>query len=57
MMFQKKNIGFNSDFNKITIINSDGKKLRFNKNKKNYLAYIIAREILSKFLSNGKNLN
>tara|TARA_A100001011_G_scaffold398674_1_gene503936 strand:+ start:2331 stop:3554 length:1224 start_codon:yes stop_codon:yes gene_type:complete len=53
----KKNIGFNSDFNKITIINSDGKKLRFNKNKKNYLAYIIAREILSKFLSNGKNLN
>ena len=53
----KKNFGFNSDFNKISIINSNGKKLKFNKNKKNYLAYVIAREILNKFLSNDKSLN
>ena len=53
----KKNFGFNSDFNKISIIDSNGKKLKFNKNKKNYLAYIIAREILNKFLSDDKSLN
>ena len=53
----KKNFGFNSDFNKISIIDSNGKKLKFNKNKKNYLAYVIAREILNKFLSNDKSLN
>ena len=53
----KKNFGFNSDFNKISIIDSNGKKLKLNKNKKNYLAYVIAREILNKFLSDDKSLN
>jgi len=53
----KKGIGFNSDYNKVSIIDSKGKIKSISKNKKSYIANAIAKIILDKLLMNDKNTN
>ena len=53
----KKDIGFNNDYNAVTIIRSDGKISQIKKNKKSFIASIISGEIISKLLVNDKSLN
>ena len=53
----KKNVGFNSDYNKVSIIDNKGKVKSIPKNKKSFIASIIARIILDKLLINDKNIN
>ncbi len=52
-----KTTGFNKDFNKVTIIDSNGKFKKIKKNHKSYIASILSGLIFSKFLNNDKNLN
>ena len=56
-MCQKKNMGFNSDYNKVSIIDIKGKVKSIPKNKKSFIANSIARIILDKLLVNDKNIN
>ena len=53
----KKDSGFNSDYNKVSIIDKKGKVKSIPKNKKSYIANIIAKIILDKLLTNDKNIN
>ena len=53
----KKDIGFNKDFNEVTIIRSDGKIVQIKKNKKSFIASIISEKIISELLINDKSLN
>ncbi|MBD1172027.1 bifunctional phosphopantothenoylcysteine decarboxylase/phosphopantothenate--cysteine ligase CoaBC [Pelagibacterales bacterium SAG-MED05] len=53
----KKDSGFNSDYNKVSIIDKKGKVKSIPKNKKSYIANIIANIILVKLLMNDKNIN
>ena len=53
----KKDIGFNSDYNKVSIIDKKGKIKSIPKNKKSFIASTIARIILDKLLANDKNIN
>ena len=53
----KKDTGFNSDYNKVTIIEKNGKINNLPKNKKGYIATKIAKKIIDKFLINDKNTN
>ena len=53
----KKDIGFNSDFNKVTIIDKKGKIKNIPKNKKSFIASTVAKIILDKLLMNDKNIN
>tara|TARA_Y200000002_G_scaffold189525_1_gene156414 strand:- start:3092 stop:4318 length:1227 start_codon:yes stop_codon:yes gene_type:complete len=53
----KKDIGFNKDYNAVTIIRSDGKVSQIKKNKKSFIASIISEEIIKKLLINDKSLN
>ena len=53
----KKDIGFNKDYNAVTIIRSDGKVSQIKKNKKSFIASIISGEIIKKLLINDKSLN
>ena len=53
----KKDSGFNSDYNKVSIIDKKGKIISIPKNKKSYIANIIAKIILDKLLLNDKNIN
>ena len=53
----KKNIGFNSDYNKVEIIDKIGKIKSIPKNKKSFIANAIAKIILNKLLMNDKNIN
>mgnify|MGYP001178609203 CR=1 FL=1 len=53
----KKNTGFNSEYNKVSIINKKGKVESIPKNKKSYIANIIAKVILDRLLVNDKNFN
>ena len=53
----KKNLGFNSDYNKVSIIDKKGKIKSIPKNKKSYIANTIAKIILNKLLMNDKNFN
>ena len=55
-MFREK-IGFNSNFNKVFIIDKKGKIKFISKNKKSYIANVIAKIILNKLLLNDKNIN
>ena len=52
-----KNLGFNSDFNKVSIIDQTGKVISIPKNKKSYIANKIANIILDKLLINDKSIN
>ena len=53
----KKDLGFNSDYNKVSIIDKKGKIKSIPKNKKSYIASTIAKIILDKLLINDKNIN
>ena len=53
----KKNSGFNSEYNKVSIIDKNGGVKTISKNKKSYIANIIAKIILNKLLINDKNIN
>jgi phosphopantothenoylcysteine decarboxylase / phosphopantothenate---cysteine ligase len=53
----KKNSGFNSDYNQVSIIDKEGKIETIPKNKKSFIAEKIAKIILDKFLMNDKNIN
>jgi len=53
----KKDYGFNSDYNKITIIDKNGIIRNIPKSKKSYISNILAKIILDKILFNDKNFN
>ena len=53
----KKETGFNVDYNKVSIIEKNGKIENLPKNKKSYIASIIAKKIIDKFLFDDKNTN
>ena len=53
----KKDTGFNSDYNQVSIIDKKGKIKSIPKNKKSYIANTIAKIILDKLLMNDKNFN
>jgi phosphopantothenoylcysteine decarboxylase/phosphopantothenate--cysteine ligase len=53
----KKEKGFNVDYNKISIIEKNGKVENLPKNKKSYIATKIAKKIIDKLLINDKNTN
>jgi phosphopantothenoylcysteine decarboxylase/phosphopantothenate--cysteine ligase len=53
----KKEIGFNVDHNKISIIEKNGKIENVPKNTKSYIAAKIAKKIIDRLLINDKNWN
>ncbi len=53
----KKDVGFNSDYNKVSLIDQKGKVKSLPKNKKSFIASSIAKIILDKLLLNDKNIN
>ena len=53
----KKDIGFNSDYNKVSIIDNNGNIKIIKKNKKSYIASKIAEVILDKLLVDDRNFN
>ena len=53
----RKDIGFNKDFNEVTVIDSNGKTFKIKKNKKSFIGSVIADHIISRLLLNDKNLN
>ena len=53
----KKNQGFNSDYNAVSIIDKKGRVQSISKNKKSFIANKIAKIIVDKLLINDKNFN
>ena len=53
----KKNIGFNVDFNQISIIDKNNKIENIKKNTKSFIATIVAKKIVDRFLINDKDIN
>jgi phosphopantothenoylcysteine decarboxylase/phosphopantothenate--cysteine ligase len=53
----QKDIGFNSDYNKISIIDKKGNIKMIPKNKKSFIANKIAEILLNKLLIDDKNIN
>ena len=53
----RKDIGFNKDFNEVTIIDTKGKILKIPKNKKSFIGSVITDHVVSRLLLNDKNLN
>ncbi len=53
----KKDSGLNSDYNRVSIIDNSGKIKVIKKNKKSYIANVIAEIVLDKFLINERNFN
>jgi phosphopantothenoylcysteine decarboxylase/phosphopantothenate--cysteine ligase len=53
----KKNVGFNVDYNKVSIIEKNGNVQNLPKNKKSYIATKIAKKIIDNLLINDKNTN
>ena len=53
----EKNQGFNSDYNKVSIIDKKGRVKSIFKNKKSFIANKVAKIILDKLLVNDKNFN
>ena len=53
----KKEIGFNSELNEVTIIDKNGKIQKIKKNSKKFIASLIAKKIVDTFLSNEKSFN
>ncbi len=53
----KNDSGFNSDYNRATIIDSSGKIIKISKNKKSFIANKIVDIILDKLLINDRNFN
>ncbi len=53
----QENFGFNSEYNKVSIIDKNGKVKSIPRSKKSYIANTIAKIILDKLLVNDKNFN
>jgi phosphopantothenoylcysteine decarboxylase / phosphopantothenate---cysteine ligase len=53
----KKKVGFNVDYNQVSIIEKNGKVENIPKNTKSYVASKIAKKIIDKLLINDKNPN
>ena len=53
----KKEIGFDSNLNEVTIIDKNGKTQKIKKNSKKFIASLIAKKIVDTFLLNEKSLN
>ena len=53
----KKDTGFNSEFNKVLIINNHGIIRKISKNKKSFVANKIAEIVVNKLLINDRNFN
>ena len=53
----KNDTGFNSNFNEVFLIDAKGVSEKITKNKKSYIASVLTKKILNKFLINDKNLN
>ena len=53
----KKDSGFNVDYNKVSIINKKGFVESFPKNKKSFIANLLAKKLVDKFLLNDENIN
>ena len=53
----EKETGFNSEYNKVSIIDKEGKVQSIPRNKKSFIATKIAKIILDKLLTNEKNFN
>ena len=53
----QKDIGFNSDYNKISVIDKEGNIEIIKKNKKSFIANKIAEILLNKLLINDRNIN
>ena len=53
----QKDIGFNSDYNKVSVIDKKGGVKTIPKNKKSFIANKIAEILLNKLLDNDKNIN
>ena len=52
-----KNIGFNSEYNEVSILDNNGKIMFIKRNKKSFIANKIAEVILDKLLVDKKNFN
>jgi len=53
----KKDSGLNSDYNRVSIIDNSGKIKVIKKNKKSFVANVIAEIVLDKFLINDRSFN
>ena len=53
----KKEIGFDSDLNEVTIIDKNGKTQKIKKSSKKFVASLVAKKIVDTFLLNEKSLN
>ena len=53
----QKDVGFNSEYNKVSIIDKKGKIKNIPKNKKSFIANKIAEILLDKLLIDDKNIN
>ena len=53
----KKGIGFNSDYNEVSIIDNNGNIKIIKKSKKSYIASKIAEVILDKLLVDDRSFN
>ena len=53
----KRDIGFNKDYNEVTVIRSDGRISQIKKNKKSFIASVISGKVIDELLSNDKRLN
>ena len=51
----KKDSGLNSDYNRVSIIDNSGKTRVIKKNKKSFIANVIAEIVLDKLLINDRN--
>ena len=53
----QKNIGFNSDYNKVSVIDKKGRIKIISKNKKSFIAKKIVEILLDKLLIDDRNIN
>ena len=53
----QKDIGFNSDYNKVLVLDKEGNTKTISKNKKSFIAKKIAEILLDKLLIDDKNIN
>ena len=53
----QKDVGFNSEYNKVSIIDKKGKIKIIPKNKKSFIANKIAEILLDKLLMDDRNIN
>ena len=53
----KKDVGFNKDYNEVTVIKSNGNISQIKKSKKSFIASILTEKIINELLINEKKFN